>query len=236
MKRLCTICARGGSKGVHNKNVRMLAGMPLIAHTVTQALDSGLFETVAVSSDSWPVLKMAQLWGVRELVARPDEMAVDRAPKLPAIRHCAITAEHRTGIAFDTFVDLDVTAPLRSLDDLKGAVATLEAAGRGNLVTGTPARRSPYFNLVERRDDGTVRLSKPPPGPGLIARRQDAPACFDLNASIYAWTRESFRRDDPRVLRDDTLLYEMPEERSVDIDSELDWRIAEMLMTAWKAR
>ncbi len=227
MNRLCTICARGGSKGVHNKNVRMLAGMPLIAHTVTQALDSGLFACVAVSSDSWPVLKMAQLWGARELVARPDEMAGDLAPKLPAIRHCAATVERRAGLAYDTFVDLDVTAPLRAREDLRGAVAMLEAAGRGNLVTGVPARRSPYFNLVERRPDGTVGLAKPPPR--LVARRQDAPPCFDLNASIYAWTRESFLRDDPRVLREDTLLYEMPEERSLDIDSELDWRIVEML-------
>lgn len=230
MKRLCTICARAGSKGVHNKNLRMVAGRPLIAHSVVRALESDLFETVAVSSDSWAILKMAQLWGARELVARPEPLATDSAAKLPAIRHCAETVERRRGVRYDTFVDLDATSPLRSVDDIRGAVEMLEAGPSDNLITGTPARRSPYFNLVELDRTGAVRLCKPLDRP--IVRRQDAPTCYDLNAAIYVWKREGLLDGEDSVLREDTMLYVMPEERSIDIDSDLDFRVVELLMRA----
>ncbi|GAB6052547.1 acylneuraminate cytidylyltransferase family protein [Magnetospira thiophila] len=227
MKRLCSICARAGSKGVHNKNLRMLEGRPLIAHTLEQALESGLFDDVAVSSDSWAILKMAQIWGATQLVARPDELASDTAGKLPSIRHCAEIVEGRHDTPFDTFVDLDATSPLRLASDIRAAVEQLESGPGGNLISGTPARRSPYFNLVEPDAQGFVHLSKTPDG--ALVRRQDAPICYDLNASIYVWTHESMFRDDSRVIRDDTRLYVMPEERSVDIDTELDFRLVESL-------
>ena len=90
-----------------------------------------------------------------------------------------------------------------------------------------PARRSPYFNLVERDDKGFVGLAKTPRNP--IVRRQDAPACFDMNASIYVWRRDAFMRQ-PRLFYPDTMLFEMPEERSIDVDSALDFKIVELLM------
>ena len=91
MKRLCTICARGGSKGVKGKNLRLLAGKPLIAHSIEQARQSGLFEAIGVSSDSNDILKTADEWGADYLVERPAEMASDTAGQLPAIRHRAPT-------------------------------------------------------------------------------------------------------------------------------------------------
>ena len=84
MSRLCTICARGGSKGVKGKNTRELLGMPLIAHSIAQAKISGLFDLIAVSSDSDEILQTAKIFGVDILVKRPDEMAGDTSPKLPA--------------------------------------------------------------------------------------------------------------------------------------------------------
>ena len=227
MKRLCTICARGGSKGVVNKNLRQLVDRPLIAHSIGQAKASGLFELVAVSSDSPAILDAAKEWGAEEVVVRPGEMATSEAAKLPAIRHCVEEVERRRGHAFGTLVDLDATSPLRDVSDIEGAVALLEEGAASNVITGAPARRSPYFNLVERDAAGVVRLSKRPDTP--VVRRQDAPPCFDMNASIYVWRRDKFMAD-PKVFYDDTLLYEMPEERSVDIDSELDFRIVRMLM------
>lgn len=227
MSRLCTICARAGSKGVANKNIRMLAGRPLIAHSLEQARATGLFEGLAVSSDSPAILDVARRYGADWLVERPAEMATDTAPKLPALRHCVGAAETMAGTRFDVVVDLDATAPLRAPGDIEGAVALLEATGAANVITGAPARRSPYFNLVERGTDGVVRLAKTPSTP--IVRRQDAPACFDMNASIYVWRRAALEAS-PTVFNADTRLFEMPEERSIDIDSELDFQFVEWLL------
>lgn len=208
------------------KNVRLLAGIPLIVHSIRQAADSGLFAHIAVSSDDPAILEVAGRGGADILVKRPDEMASDTAAKPPAIRHCVDEAERVTGRGFSIFVDLDATAPLRHPDDIRGAVDLLTNSGADNVITGTPARRSPYFNLVERLPDGAVVLSKP----SAIARRQDAPSCFDMNASIYAWTRASMLAG-PKVFTGNTRLYVMPPERSIDIDSELDWTFVEFLMS-----
>jgi CMP-N,N'-diacetyllegionaminic acid synthase len=227
VKRLCTICARAGSKGVRSKNTRLVAGKPLLAHSLIQARASGLFDAIAVSSDSDHILAIARSYGVTCLVKRPDALASDTAAKLPAIRHCLEQAEDQLGTRFDILVDLDATSPLRLPEDIRAAVALLEREPGANVITGALARRSPYFNLVERRPDGTVGLSKPPPG--AVVRRQDAPPCYDMNASIYAWWTAEFRMA-PAVFAARTRLYVMPEERSLDIDSELDFRIVEFLM------
>ena len=201
MRRICTICARGGSKGVKNKNFRDLAGKPLLAHTIEQANESNLFEEIAVSSDSPEILEVANKYGVRHLINRPAELATDTAAKLPVIVHCLKEVELKLNSTFDIIVDLDVTS--------------------------SPARRSPYFNLVELGEDDIVRLSKKLDKP--IVRRQDSPKCFDMNASIYVWTRQALI-DFPTVFNFDTRLFVMPEERSVDIDNELDFEIVEFLM------
>lgn len=227
MKMICTICARGGSKGVKNKNIRDLLGKPLIAYSLLQAKASGLFDVIAVSSDSSLILGAAKAYGADILVERPLEMATDAAAKLPAIQHCVRSAEQVRGVTFDIVVDLDATSPLRSVADIREAVHLLENRNVSNIITGAPAHRSPYFNLIELDKDGVARLSKPLPTP--IARRQDAPKCYDLNASIYVWQRQALFANQS-IFNNDTLLYEMPAERSVDIDSELDFQIVEFLM------
>lgn len=227
MSLICTICARGGSKGVVGKNSRSLLGRPLLAWTIEQARQTGLFTAIAFSSDSDALLEEALRCGADIAVKRPDEMATDAAPKIPAIRHCLEQAMLRTGHTPEIFVDLDVTSPLRLASDITGAVALLRDSGASNVITGAPARRSPYFNLVEERKDGSVGLSKIADPP--IVRRQDSPRCFDMNASIYVW-RVALFLDKPAVFYPDTRLFEMPEERSVDIDSEVDFALVELLL------
>jgi len=224
---ICTICARGGSKGVPNKNFRPLAGKPLIAHTVTQAKESGLFDAIAVSSDSDEILRIAGEWGADHLVKRPDELATDNAAKVPSMQHCVQEVENRTGKKFDVVVDLDATAPLRLPEDIRGTVELLLSEKCSNVLSGNEARRSPYYNLLELNDEGYIVFSKPLPK--SVMRRQDAPPCFDANASIYAWRRDSLFETD-QVIREATLLYVMPEDRSHDIDSELDFKIVELMM------
>lgn len=227
MNRICTICARGGSKGVKNKNIREIAGKPLIAHTIKQAQESHLFDVIAVSSDSLEILDFGRKYGVDLLIERPAELATDTAAKIPVIQHCVLEAERDAGKQFDVMVDLDATSPLRLVEDIRGAVTLLETTGVANVITGTPASRSPYFNLVELDKDGVVRLSKSADPP--LVRRQDSPECFDMNASIYGWRRSAFL-ESHTVFNADTKLFVMPKERSIDIDDEIDFEFVELLM------
>lgn len=224
---ICSICARGGSKGVPGKNLRPLLGRPLLTHTLDHARASGRFAAIAVSSDDPAILDCARAWGVDVAVRRPDWMASDIAAKPPAIRHCVEEAEAALGMRFDVMADLDATAPLREPQDVSAALDMLLAGGCDNVLSVTPSRKSPYFNLVEMTGEGFGQLSKPLDPP--VVRRQDAPRCFDINGSVYVWTRQAFF-DGPAALTRRTRLYVMPEERSVDIDTETDWVIVEALM------
>ncbi|KUF35295.1 cytidylyltransferase domain-containing protein [Lysinibacillus sp. F5] len=227
MTRICTICARGGSKGVKNKNLLELLGKPLIAHSILQAKKSNLFDVIAVSSDSIEIIEVAKEYGADYVIKRPDELATDMAAKLPVIQHCVRQVEQLSKMKFDTMTDIDATSPLRTIEDLKNAVTIFEKNNYAtNLISAAPARRSPYFNLIEEGTDGYVRLSKPLDK--TIVRRQDAPKTYDMNASIYIWKRSSFFNEQS-VFTEKTILYVMPEDRSQDIDSELDFEIVKLL-------
>lgn len=228
MMRICTVLARAGSTGVPGKNVRELAGLPLVSHTIRHARSAGLFDHIVVSTDDPRVRRIAEDEKVDMVIERPAALATATAGKLPAIIHAVDEAERRLGVRFDTVVDLDVTSPLRIPGDIVEAVALLERdQAAANVITAAPARRSPYFNLIERTADGSVRLVRELDPP--ILRRQDAPECFDMNASIYVWRRAILQEQIP-VVNPGTRVLVMPEVRSHDIDSELDWSIVSHLL------
>jgi CMP-N,N'-diacetyllegionaminic acid synthase len=234
MRRVCTVLARSGSVGVPGKNVRELGGVPLVAHSIRHARATGLFDAVVVSTDDPQVRRISETEEVDLIIARPAELATAAAGKVPAVVHAVETAESELGASFDTVVDLDVTSPLRTPADVAAAVALLEGdLATANVITGAPARRSPFFNLVERGPDGTVRLVRPSDPP--LLRRQDAPECFDMNASIYVWRRATLS-DGLSVVNAATRLHVMPEERSHDIDTELDWIIVSHLFALHASR
>ena len=225
MTRICTICVRGGSKGLKNKNMRPLLGRPLLTHSIQQAVDSELFDEIAVSSDSHELLEVAVKAGIKWPIERPAVMATDECDKSPAIFHCAMEVERLTGKKFDTFVDLDATAPLRLPKHIREAVGLVEVNKAPNVFSVCPSRRSPYFNMVELSEMGVPRLCKtmtPPP-----VRRQDTPKTFDMNASIYVWERKAFVESVAGVLLSKTQLYVMPEYTAFDIDSQFDYRLIE---------
>ncbi|MBW8636205.1 acylneuraminate cytidylyltransferase family protein [Hoeflea sp. WL0058] len=232
MSRVAVICARGGSKGVPGKNLRLLGGKPLITRTVDQAKESGLFDCVAVSSDAAEILQAAKVAGADLLVERPSELASDLISVHPAIAHCIAAVEPRLKTAVDSFTYLQVTSPFRIVQDISDAIALWEAYRPGSVVSATPSHSSPYFSLVEEQEDGTVALSKPTEP--LLTRRQDAPRCWDLNGAVYVFDHARYKQD-PRVLYQDTRIAEMPPERSLDIDTEFDWRVAEMLWNSNKS-
>ena len=174
------------------------------------------------------ILNIAKKWGADFCIRRPNELANDYAAKPPAIRHCLKEVEKITGEQFQIFVDLDATSPLRVQDDLIKAVTMIEEKKVSNVITACPARRSPYFNLVELTETGVAKLSKELEIP--VLRRQDSPKCFDMNASIYVWSREAILTETNSYFFHDTQLYIMPENRSIDIDTELDFQFVEFLM------
>lgn len=228
---ICVVCARSGSKGVPDKNIRKLLGKPLLAYSIELANKTGIFDCVAVTSDSNRYLEIASEYSVDIAVQRPSYLSVDTVTKLGAIEHAVSFAENATSINYDIIVDLDVTSPLRNRDDIYGAMELFNRKTPTSVITGTPSHRSPYTNLVEVDPSGVAKLSKPTEK--LLSRRQESPICYDMNASIYIWDRKKFRND-PKVFYDDTLLYEMPFERSWDIDHEIDFEIVEFLMSRHK--
>lgn len=224
--RICTILARGGSKGIKDKNIKMAGGKPLLAYSIDHAIKSGLFDLIAVSSDSEKILKTAKNWGAGLVVNRPAEFASDKAAKSPGIRHCVLEAERVLGGKFDTIVDLCATSPLRLPSDIVNCVRKLERLKVSNVITGSPSRRNPYFNMVEIVNN-VAKVCIMPKQP--FVRRQDCPRCYDMNASIYVWNREIFMAH-PSVWYKDTAFHEMPEERSIDIDTQRDLDYLRFLM------
>lgn len=224
---LCTICARGGSKGVKNKNIKELNGKPLIAYTVEQAKQSGLFDHIVISTDSDEIAETAVKYGAEVFFKRSAELASDTAGKLGVIKDAFVRSEEHYGATFKYLMDLDATSPLRSVNDIRASFAQFLCDGNRNLITAMPSRRSPYFNMVEVSSEGRVGLAKRLDS--SIVRRQDAPKTYDMNASIYIWTRDSILND-TSLFNDSTGLYVMPEERSIDIDCELDFEFVECMM------
>lgn len=222
---LCTICARGGSEGVPGKNIRVVGGLPLLAHSLEAARRSGRFSAIVVDSDCKEIRRIAVEHGASLVLDRPPALATSRAGKLPVIARAWREAERLLGSRFEVGIDLDVTSPLRSDEDIDAVIELLKRPGVNNVVTVTPAHRSPYFNLVEERPNGTVALSKA----SSVLRRQDTPVCYDMNASIYGWHREPFL-ERPFLFGEGTYAYVMPRERSVDVDDALDLRLIEILL------
>lgn len=227
MKNICTILARGGSKGLKNKNIKILCSKPLIHYTIQQAIESKLFDCIVVSSDSEEILRIASQINGIELVNRPKEFANSTISKRPGIKHAVELMEQKYSCKYDNIIDLDPTSPLREVEDIHNAFNQFIKNKNDNLITAMPSRRSPYFNMVKVSKDEKVRLVNEINPP--ITCRQDAPECFDMNASIYIWKREIFFNIES-IFLDQTGLYIMPEERSIDIDNQIDFEFVEFMM------
>jgi N-acylneuraminate cytidylyltransferase/CMP-N,N'-diacetyllegionaminic acid synthase len=223
---LGTICARGASRGLPGKNIRELAGHPLIAYTIAVAQRCTFVDRFIVSTDSEEIAAVARRYGAEVPFMRPAELASDSAGKVPAIQHAVREVERGRRAPVDLVVDLDPTSPLRTVDEVRACWELVQTAGTDVVFTVAPADRSPYFNMVEIVD-GYARLSKALPVP--VLRRQDAPAVYALNASVYAY-RRAHLMDDGRVVAPRSRVVVMPTERSRDIDGPLDFAFLEFLV------
>lgn len=227
MNVLTTICAREGSRGVPDKNTRNIGGDPLIVHTIRQAKSWGKASNIIISTDSDDIAEIGRAHDVSVPFMRPGELATDEAPKLPVIQHGVRKMEELSDISYDYVIDLDPTAPLRTVDDIEACFQKIQEEDVKNVYTVCEADKNPYFNMVELDEDGYAHLSKQLSD--SVVRRQDAPTVYEMNASIYAYQRD-FLMETESVHSEQTKIVIMPPERSVDIDRPIDLKLVELLM------
>ena len=184
------VFARGGSKGVPRKNIRPLAGKPLVHYAIEAGLNAPSVDRVFVSTEDPEIAEVARAGGA-DVIDRPAELATDTASEWLAWRHAVEWVEARHG-AFDTFVSLPATCPLRISDDVETVLATFSDTGADVCIAVTPSARSPYFNMVTRDATSLARLMIVPDEP--LVRRQDAPVAYDIACSVYATTPRFVQR------------------------------------------
>ena len=217
---------RSGSRGVKNKNIKLIKGRPLMYYTIKQAIKSRIFDHIVVSTDSKKILKIAKSYGADGWFLRPKKLSLDTSKKDSAIRHALFQAEKFYNKKFEIIIDLDVTSPLRKTSDILKAYKFFIKRKANILFSGCKSKKNPYFNMIEivnNKAQIAKKLKK------NIYRRQDAPKTYDANASVYIWNRKSLINFLSSPIRK-TVFYEMPESRSIDIDSELDFRLVEFLL------
>lgn len=234
MKTLITICARGGSKGIPGKNIKPIAGKPLIAYSIAcaQQVRAALGDAeILLSTDSGEIRACAAAWGLETEYRRPARLADDRCAKLDAIADALEWSERRAGSPYDCLLDLDCTSPLRSVDDVLAAFRLLEADPQAlDIFSVNPAARNPYFNMVERKESGYYDLVK---DGSAYTTRQGAPAVYDMNGSFYIYRRRFFeegRRDPNTPL---SLVYVMPHV-CFDLDEPVDFDYMSFLLEQGK--
>lgn len=230
MKVLCTICARGGSKGVLNKNLRLLLDKPLIVHTIEQALSLKLINHTVVSTDSNDIADISRKCGAEVPFKRPQYLATDDAPKLPVVQHAVRYYIENLHFIPDYVIDLDPTSPLRNIEDIEKCMGLIMSdSDCDSVITGYRSNKNPYFNMVETDSKGFAFLSKKTDR--RITRRQDAPVVYAVNASIYVWKIDVLlNQNDNDIVSGKVKFVEMPEKRSIDIDSEIDFKLVELIM------
>ncbi|MFW9767178.1 MAG: cytidylyltransferase domain-containing protein [Candidatus Thorarchaeota archaeon] len=227
MRILGTICARGGSKGVKNKNIRNLDGRPLIYYTIKAMKKWGKADRIICSTDSPEIAKIASEYGAETPFLRPAELSSDTAPKIPVIKHALRYCEEEEGINYDTIVDLDPTSPLRTTNDIERALQKFLNTRADVLYSVTEAKKNPYFNMVELDDNDNAHLSKKLEGE--FFRRQDTPKVYEINGSIYIYNRDYLSKANGLHCENERV-FVMDEISSIDIDREIDFRFIEYLL------
>ncbi|KIA89122.1 acylneuraminate cytidylyltransferase family protein [Kaistella jeonii] len=228
---LITICARGGSKGIPGKNIKMLNNKPLIYYSLQVAQQfankKGNTQIVLSTDDAEIKNVVKELSATTDIeYSRPEILANDTAGKLDAITDAKNYAEEKYQKKYDYVIDLDVTSPLRNLQDLENALQLLERNSEAyNIFSVSPANRNPYFNMVEENDNGYYSLCKK----GLFLTRQSAPKVFDMNASFYIFKNNFFSTGNKTVITEKSLVYEVPH-ICFDLDHPIDFEIMSFLI------
>lgn len=222
MKTIATICARGGSIGLPNKNILDFCGKPLIAHTIEQAIKCDFVDEVIVSTDCEKIANISLTFGAKVPFLRPPHLATSEAGKIPVIEHCVDFLRDK-GYQISKIVDLQPTSPLRNISDIKGCYNLL-TEDIDVVYSVTEPSHNPYFSMVEIDAESNPKLSKSLDN--TIARRQDAPEVYGLNGAVYVWHIHTLKKG---LWGGSSKIYLMPRERSIDIDDIYDFKFAKFL-------
>ena len=230
MNILITICARGGSKGIPGKNIKMLNGIPLIGYTIDIAKrfqEKHENVEIALSTDSDEIIRVAEDCGLKSEYKRPDYLGGDTIGKVDAIKDVVLYYEKAHNKTYDYVLDMDVTSPLRTLEDLEEALAIIDADPNAlDLFSVSHPGRSPYFNQVEQKENGYYNKVK---DAGTVLTRQSAPQVYDLNASFYYYRRAFFESGAKSPITDRSLIYLM-KHTCFDLDHPIDFEIISFLL------
>ena len=228
------IPARGGSKGIPRKNIKQLAGKPLIAYAIQTALASNMIDRVVVSTEDEEIAATARQWGAEVPFMRPDSLAQDDSPEWLTWQHAIKElAVIDSSIPMKMFVCIPPTSPLRSVEDVDSCIQAFLGSDADVVITVKTADRSPYFNMVSLDESGYAQLALG--NQKTIFRRQDTPVLYDMTTVAYV-ARPEFVLRANRMFDGRIKAVVVPAERAVDIDTEMDFAFAEYLLTERKPR
>ena len=226
MEIVAFIFARGGSKGLPGKNIRVLGGKPLIAWSIEQELKVKQINRVIVSTDSEDIAAVALDYGAEVPFIRPSELSEDNSPEWMAWRHALDHLHNISGAFPDIMISVPCTAPLRLPQDIESCINLYKKGGADMVITVSNSHRNPYFNMVKNNIDGTVSLVNAPES--AVTRRQDAPEVFDMATVCYVTSPEFIMLHNSHF-EGKVKAVNIPAERAIDIDTLLDFQIAESL-------
>ncbi len=226
---LYIIPARGGSKGIPRKNIKLLGGRPLIAYSIDAARALAPDSHIVLSTDDAEIADTARSLGLKVTYTRPAELATDTAGSREVILDVMDWAD-ANNVSYDCVVLLQPTSPLRTADDIRAALV-LYSNEVDMVVSVTEATSNPYYNCFEvNPETGYLHISK---GDGLFTRRQDAPAAWEYNGAVYVINPSSIR-EMPLGAFPRRVPSPMPRNRSIDLDTPIDWLIAEAIINQLK--
>ena len=224
IKPICLICARGGSKGVPNKNIKLLGKKPLIAHTIEKAINSKIFSHVIVSTEDKKIIKIAKKYGAEIPFVRPKRLSGNLTPIGDVLLH-AIKKLYSLGYEFDIFVNLDCTVPFLTKKDISNSVKLLIQKSSDAVYGVYDQHLNPYFNMMEINSKGFLTISKK-----LATRprsRQESPKVYQLNG-LFAYNAKKFLKTGNPIMKN-ALPYLIPLETGLMIDTETEFKIAELM-------
>jgi N-acylneuraminate cytidylyltransferase len=224
------IFARGGSKELPAKNIRSFGGKPLIAWSIECALSVKAIDEVIVSTDSEEIAETSRKYGAGVPFMRPGELATDESPEWLSWKHALEYLKHSSGGLPEVMVSLPATSPLRAVNDVESCIDLFSKRGCDVVVTVSEAHRNPYFNMVRDKSDGSIELVMKN---SQVSRRQDAPIIRDLATVCYVANPEFVLSHDS-IFEGRVKAVNVPQERAIDIDSLLDFQIAEFLLNSRK--
>ncbi len=225
MKPICFIGARGGSKGLPRKNIRIIDGKPLLAHTIEKALESKYFSHTIVSTEDSEIVKISQKYGAETPFIRPKKLSTNNASMEDTLIH-GIKKLYSLGYVFKIVVLLDCTVPFLRMDDIKKAVNVLKKKNADVVCAVYKQHLNPYFNIAEISKSGHLQLCKKLKK--IPENRQDAPTVYQMNG-LYVFNAKNFLKKGKSIMQK-MIPCEIPIETGLMIDTEFEFNIAKLIL------